>query len=230
MAKVQGTAVAEPAEPDELVESDEGGDAFAKFAQLAQAIGAAGKSKKERTARLDEVLQLAASLSDEEKQELGKVPAIRQLVDAALEADRPVRGQDPPGTIRGILKKYWTERDLQNMPLRTVLSPIKATLIWNGLRRDIPAMEPAVVPEVFEALLLDHLRNVKISEQHAAWLFQHRGVRPDDTTVVGPTSAMVRATGEVGEKQHFQPGGGLIAGLRVTEDIAPEGEGDGSAA
>lgn len=90
---------------------------------------------------------------------------------ARLNADRPVdvKGFEsiPPGTIidRGLpteRKKPWTWDDVKSQfPVEDIWSPVSMTVIWNGLKLDIKAMERARIPIPFFKIYQEQLEHQK---------------------------------------------------------------------
>ena len=208
--------------------------AIAKLAELGAALAAVADDEGARIEKLDAILDQIKTLDDDDRRALLKHQVVRDLVDAALEADRPSPAGDRPGSVKGFVKKYWTWKDLETMPRKTGMSPITQQFFWNGLPWRFEANEEFDCPEVFYGLLQDHIRNVRSAHEHAAWLFAHRN-QVSDPTIIGPDSQRVRATGQADQKQHFQPGGGIVAnpmgrGAEAAGGEVAEAAGTGSAA
>lgn len=179
---------------------------------LALAQGADDVATQDKT--LGEILDKVGTLSKRQRTALFQQPGMRELVEAALEADRPAPADDPPGTVYThpqfgkFRKKVWTEGDLRKkveageMRMVTFRARENHWIGFQGLVRRGRAGQTYTWPSCFTDQI-DYAEQAAITaEQHAAWLFQepdrqgHYHVPlPDDPTIVTPESVMVRGAG-----------------------------------
>lgn len=184
-------------------------EATALLRSLANDLMKSADAGAERVQVLDGIIARITALDLDTQKALAKLPAFRQLVDVALDAERPAVAGDAPGSIRGFIKKSWTQADLDTMPTKTFTPNRDAQLIWNGLRCDVRADVEVTVPEVFHGVYMDSRIQTRNGHAHMAWLMGHKADILD-RTILGPSSYQTRALQEPTGQGTFLPGGGLI--------------------
>ena len=202
-------------------------DATALLRSLAADLMKSADAGAERTQILDSIIGRIMALDLDTQKALAKLPAFRNLVNVALEADRPVRDGDKPGSIVGFIKKSWTQADLDTMPTKTFMPVKDCQVTWNGLTCAMRAHEEITVPEVFYGVYMDSILQTRNAHAHMAWLMGHQA-NIIDRTILGPSSYQTRALQYPKGEGTFLPGGGLIPDAVFV--ASGEGAGSGEAA
>lgn len=190
-----------PDSTDPAGEEEDEAAALTDLAQLAAELGQAAAESAEEGRIADEVFARINRLTIDAQKRLFTRPAMKRLFDAAGDKDVPAGHDDPPGTIYYRMiggertpwsKKPWTWSWLwSKYPTKTWEPSISTPLGFQGLLVTVFAHQETTLPEVFYGVYRDHLSNVRLAMEHAAWLFKKRHALPADPSII--TSAGVES-------------------------------------
>lgn len=126
--------------------------------------------RKQRAPRPREAEEFEAPEPLDDEERAARIAHLRAEL-ARLAADEPVEVQGfeslPPGSIidKGLpteRKKPWTWDDVkQRFPVEDIWSPVTMTVIWNGLKLEVKAMERARIPLPFFKIYQEQLEYQK---------------------------------------------------------------------
>jgi hypothetical protein len=201
---------------------------------FAAAFEAAAGDEEKTNEAVRAFFELTESLSPDASKRLFSRPEVRAFFEVASDNEpAPASRDDPPGTIYTKLtggeripftKKPWTWRDAWKMPTKTWEPSITETLGFQGLLVTVWAQQEVTLPEVFYGIYHDSLKQRRIAQEHAAWLFKKRDTLSDPSiTTEGGRRARGIANHD-GKVNIFAPGAGPI-GPRVPGDIDYEAVG-----
>ena len=205
-AAVAAILGADEAAPSEANVTDE-------LKALASKLYRVAEDKAERGKTLDELETFLARLPSKDFPELAQSEIVQNFVEMMMARSSETRPDDPPGTVynRGAINQYkkaWTEEDLRRSDIAVMEFEVNEpeTVVWCGIRRDYQPGTVYYDYRCFVDLIREKARNLRLAEEHVAYMFKRRNSLTD-ITIANMSTARIRGTADQGS---YVPAGGFF--------------------
>ena len=205
-----------------------------KMGGFAAAFEAAAGDEEKVNDAARAFFELTEGLTPAASKRLFSRPEVRAFFEVVSENEvAPASRDDPPGTIYSrvvggeriaFTKKPWTWADAWKIPTKTWEPSITETLGFQGLLVTVFAQEQVTLPEVFYGIYHDCLKQRRIAQEHAAWIFKKRDTLSDPSVTTEGSRKSRGIANHDGKVNIFALGAGPI-GPRVPGDIDYEAAG-----